>query len=158
MKVGDLCNRVAVTVSASAPVSEAARLMSEHRIGAVVVTATPADGPVAIGMLTDRDIVCAQLDRAADLSQLRIGDIMTGEPLVLNQDAPVEEAIHRLRERHVRRAPVISATGKLVGVVSFDDLLTQISGNLRALAHLAEARLRRRGTDTVHGTQPGATE
>ncbi len=157
MKVGDLCNRLPVTVSASAPVSDAARLMSEQRVGAVVVTAAPADWPVAIGMLTDRDIVCAQLDRAADLSQLRVGDIMTREPLVLNQDIPVEEAISRLRARHVRRAPVISSRGELVGVISFDDLLTQISANLRALAHLAEARLRRRRTDIVRGTRPGAT-
>jgi CBS domain-containing protein len=156
MKVGDLCNRAPITVSASAPVSEAARLMCEERIGAVVVTATPADGPVAIGMLTDRDIVCAQLDRAADLGQLRIGDIMTREPLVLSQDTPVEEAIRRLRERHVRRAPVIGSGGQLIGVISFDDLLTQVAGNLRALAHLAEARLRRRRTDSARLTSPGA--
>ncbi len=140
MKVGDLCNRKAVTVSASAPASDAARLMCEERVGAVVVTAMPDESPVAIGMLTDRDIVCAQLDRAADLGQLRIGDIMSGDPLVLNADAPVEEAIRQLRNRHVRRAPVIGSGGELIGVISFDDLLAQVSGNLRALAHLAEVR------------------
>ncbi len=151
MRVGDLCNRRAVTVSASATVREAAQLMCEERVGAVVVTATPAYGPVAIGMLTDRDIVCAQLDRAADLAQLRIGDIMTGDPLVLNADTPIEEAIRKLRNRHVRRAPVIGSRGELIGVISFDDLLAQVSANLRALAHLAEVRTRpqRRAGDSV---------
>jgi len=160
MKVGDLCDRKPVIVSAAAPACDAARLMCEEQVGAVVVTAHPADGAVTIGMLTDRDIVCAQLDRAADLGQLRIGDIMSGDPLVLNEDLPVEEAIRRLRNRHVRRAPVISSSGELVGLISFDDLLAQVSANLRALAHLAEVRSRpprheRRGRD---GAQPGEAE
>jgi CBS domain-containing protein len=140
MKVGDICDRKPVIVSAAAPVRDAARLMCEEQVGAVVVTANPADGAVAIGMLTDRDIVCAQLDHLADLGQLRIGDIMSSDPLVLNEEAPVEEAIRSLRNRRVRRAPVISYSGKLIGVLSFDDLLAHISSNLRALARLAEAR------------------
>ena len=160
MKVGDLCKRKAVTVSASAPVSDAARLMCEERVGAVVVTTAPADEPVAIGMLTDRDIVCAQLDRAADLGQLRIGDLMTPDPLVLNEDAPIEEAIRRLRNRHVRRAPVVGQHGELIGVISFDDLLAHVSGNLRALAHLADVRSRppQRGWHAGQAAKPGASE
>jgi CBS domain-containing protein len=142
MRVGDLCNRKLVTISASASAGAAARLMCAEGVGAVVVTAAPVDGAVAVGMLTDRDIVCAQLDCAADFGQLRAGDIMTGDPLVLNEEAPLEEAIHRLRERHVRRAPVVSSSGKLIGVISFDDLLAHVVSNLGALAHLAEVRLR----------------
>jgi len=142
MKVGDLCTREAVTVNASAQVRDAARLMCDERIGAVVVTATPAEAPVAIGMLTDRDIVCAQLDHATDFAQLRVGDVMTRDPLVLNEEMSVEEAIHCLRTRHVRRAPVISSTGSLVGVLSFDDLLAHLAGTLRALARATELRVR----------------
>ena len=140
MKVGDLCDRKPVTVGASAPASDAARLMCEEQVGAEVVAEARADGQVAVGILTDRDIVCAQLDRGADLGQLRIGDIMSGDPLLLNEDLSVGEAIHRLRSRRVRRAPVIGASGELVGVISFDDLLAQVSGDLRALARLAEVR------------------
>jgi len=158
MKVGDLCNRKIVSVSASAPVSEAAQLMCEQRVGAVVVTAARAQGEMAIGMLTDRDIVCAQLDRAADLSQLRAADIMTGDPLVLNADIPVGEAIHRLHDRHVRRAPVISSGGELVGVISFDDLLKHVAGNLRALAQLADARTRGHASYAAPSVNLGTTE
>ena len=142
MKVGDLCTREAVTVNASAQVRDAARLMCEERIGAVVVTATPDESPVAIGMLTDRDIVRAQLDHTPDFGQLRVGDVMTRDPLVLNEESSVEEAIHRLRNRHVRRAPVISSTGKLVGVLSLDDLLAHLAGTLRGLARAADVRSR----------------
>jgi CBS domain-containing protein len=138
MKIRNLCHRKPVTVTASAPVSDAAQLMYEERIGVVVVTAAPDEEPVAVGMLTDRDIVLAQLDRTAALGELRVGDLMTGDPLVLNEDTPVEEAIDRLRHRHVRRAPVISSSGQLVGVISIDDLLAHVCGSLRALAHLAD--------------------
>ncbi len=145
MKVGHLCTREAVTVNASAQLRETARLMCEERIGAVVVTATPDETAVAIGMLTDRDIVCAQLDHAGDFAQLRVGDIMTSEPLLLNEETSIEEAIHRLRNRHVRRAPVISSAGKLVGVLSLDDLLVHLAGSLRALAQAVERGSERRG-------------
>lgn len=142
MKVSNLCTREAVTVNASAQIRDVARLMCEERIGAVVVTATPDETPVAVGILTDRDIVCAQLDHAADFAQLRVGDIMTGDPLVLNEETSVEDAIHRLRNRHVRRAPVINSSGKLVGVLSLDDLLAHLAGSLRALARAVEPRSR----------------
>lgn len=160
MKVGDLCDRNPVTVSVAAPASDAARLMCEEDIGAVVVTAASSEHPIPVGMLTDRDIVRAQLDRAVDLGQLRIGDIMTADPLVLNEDAPVEQAIHLLRNRRVRRAPVIGHSGELIGVISFDDLLVQVSGNLRSLAWLAQLRSwppqheRRRG----YWLKPGTAE
>ena len=140
MKVGDLCTREAVTVNASAQARDVARLMCKERIGAVVVTSTPDETPVAIGMLTDRDIVCAQLDHTTDLAQLRVEDIMTGDPLVLNEEMSVEEAIHHLRTRHLRRAPVISSTGSLVGVLSFDNILAHLASNLRGLARATQRR------------------
>ena len=139
MRVGDLCDRKPITVSVAAPASDAARLMCEEDIGAVVVTAMRSGQAMPVGMLTDRDIVCAQLDRAVDLGELCSGDIMTADPLVLDEDAPIEQAIHLLRDRRVRRAPVIGHSGELIGMISFDNLLAQVAGNLRSLAHLVEA-------------------
>jgi CBS domain-containing protein len=138
MRVGELCSRNVVAVSAAAPLIEAARLMCEQCVGAVIVTAAPAGRPVAVGVVTDRDIVCAQLERVVDLAQLRLADVMTRDPLVLNEDDAAEEAIHRMRGRGVRRAPVISSSGALTGVISFDDLLAYVSANVAALAHLAD--------------------
>jgi CBS domain-containing protein len=136
MKVVDLCRRSVVTISAAAPVIEAARLMCTQGVGAVVVTASPADSVIAVGVLTDRDIVCAQLAGARDLGELRVADLMTGDPLLLNEGDPVDEAIRRMRARGVRRAPVAGPGGVLVGVISFDDLLAHVSANVAALARL----------------------
>lgn len=151
MKVSELCSRNVVTISGSASVVEAARLMWEHNVGAVIVTAVPADSPIVIGILTDRDIVCAQLDRAVDLAQLRVADVMVTDPLVLNEDDPVDVAIRRMRVRSVRRAPVISYSGRLSGVVSFDDFLGYLSANLARLAHVTD-RGRRRHDIPGHST------
>jgi CBS domain-containing protein len=136
MKVVDLCRRTVVSISSAAPVVEAARLMCAEGVGAVIVTASPADRSIAVGVLTDRDIVCAQLDEARDLGQLRVADVMTCDPLMLNEEDPIDEALRRMRARGVRRAPVAGPGGGLTGVISFDDVLAHIAANLGALARL----------------------
>src|SRR5690606_27565359 len=93
MKISEVCSRDLVSVPAGAPLSEVARLMRERNVGAVVVTKAPADQPVVVGIITDRDIVCAQLERAADLSRLEAEQVMTRNPLVLNEDDSIENAI-----------------------------------------------------------------
>jgi CBS domain-containing protein len=53
MNIGALCNRDLVSIAASTPLYEVARLMCEHHVGAVVVTRSPMDQPVPVGMITD---------------------------------------------------------------------------------------------------------
>jgi len=144
MKIGQVCTRNAVSISASAPLIEVAQLMCDKQVGAVVVIAAPAERPTTLGIITDRDIVRAQIERASDLSRIRVADVMTPDPLVLNENESVENAIRHLRARGVRRAPVIGPGGTLAGVVSFDDLLLHVADELMALAHLV-GQQRKRG-------------
>ena len=136
MKLSQICSHPAITVSVSSPVSEAAALMARHQVGAIVVTATPSLRPVAIGIVTDRDIVRAQLTRAADLSAIPTADVMTPDPLEICETQPVDEVIRRMHERGVRRAVVISADGALRGVVSTDDLIAELTMELVGLARV----------------------
>jgi CBS domain-containing protein len=136
MNISQVLTRRAITVSPAAPLSEAAELMCERHVGAIVVTETRMDEPVVVGVITDRDIVQAQLERSADLSRLRVGDVMHRDPLVLREDEPVSAAIRKMKEHGVRRAPVISSSGALTGVVSTDDLLAQVAEELSVLAYL----------------------
>ena len=69
-------------------------------------------------------------------------DAMTRDPLVLNQHQSVASAIGSLQARHVRRAPVTDASGMLSGMVSSDDLLAQVSGELANLAKLLSCQVR----------------
>lgn len=136
MKVGEICTRNPATVSTSATLAEVARLMWDRHIGAVIVTKAPLDRPVATGIITDRDIACAQLDRTSDLGSLGAEEVMTRNPLEINEEDSVSGAIEKLRARGVRRAPVVSSNGALVGLVSTDDLFACVARELMLLARL----------------------
>ncbi len=142
MVVGSLCSRPAVSVPTGAPISDVARLMRDRHVGAVVVTEGGGDRLRTAGIITDRDIVSAQLARTADLSRLAAGEIMTRNPLVIGEDEPVDGAIAHLRARGVRRAPVIARDGTLVGVVSVDDLFAHVARELIEMGEII-ARQRR---------------
>jgi len=134
MNVGALCSRRPVTVSAGTPLSTVVELMGRQHVGAVIVTADDRPRAAIVGIITDRDVMRAQLYRTADLSRLRTGDVMTADPLVLDELQPTDTAIAHLRARGVRRAPVVATDGSLVGLISVDDLLGHLA---RALMHVA---------------------
>lgn len=134
MNIGQICTRPAVTATAGASLAEVAELMRDRNVGAVVITKSPIDQPVPVGMITDRDIVQAQLERTADLSRLSAEQIMSRDPLVLREDTDVDEAIRHMRARGVRRAPVLTSNGTLVGLVSTDDLIARIAEDVVGLA------------------------
>lgn len=148
MNVGDICTRNPAAVSASATLSEVAHVMRDRHIGAVIVTAQPLDHSVPIGIITDRDIACAQLDRPSDLGSLNAEQVMTRDPLVLDESDSLSTAIERMRARGVRRAPVISAHGALVGIVSTDDLLAMVARKAMQLARLVTLQPRQEAART----------
>jgi CBS domain-containing protein len=147
MNVGNLCSRRLVKVPESAPLSAVAQLMAREHVGAVIVTAAEASQSPVTGIVTDRDIMRAQLERTADLSRLRTADIMTRNPLVIDERRTIEAAIADLRARGVRRAPVVTSDGIAVGLVSADDLLAHIASTLSQAASLLSRQRRREGTD-----------
>ena len=145
MKVWEVCSQRAVTIPEHAQLADVARLMEAENVGAVIVTAGTAHRPTVLGIITDRDIVCTQLERTLDLSQLTAGDAMTRDPLVLFQNGQIDSAIEHMRARGVRRAPVITAAGAPVGMLSTDDLLVHVSlkvGGMAALVARQSASLK----------------
>jgi CBS domain-containing protein len=143
MNIKDICTREVVTVRASDPLSEAARQMCDRHVGAVVVVEDRDQERLPVGIVTDRDIVRAQLKHAADLSCLSVGQVMTPKPLVLGENCVLGKAIEAMQTRTVRRAPVVNSAGALVGMISVDDLLHAIAQQLSALARLIEVQQRR---------------
>lgn len=136
MNVGTVCSRPAVCVSTSATLAEVAVLMKDEHVGAVIVTTGASACPRVVGIITDRDIVRAQLAHVADLSRLDAGESMTGQPLVFEERESIDGAIAHLRARGVRRAPVLGTDGKVIGLVSTDDLLGHLATTLVSLARI----------------------
>ncbi len=136
MEIGELCSRNVYVVRPGDPLVQAVREMDRRQIGTVIVVEARGKLLVPIGIVTDRDVLCGQVKRQADLFTLTVQDVMTAEPLTIAESSGIAEAITCLRARGVRRAPVVADTGDLVGIVSLDDLLPAVAKELGALAGL----------------------
>jgi CBS domain-containing protein len=115
--VRDVMTSDPATVESSASAVEAAAAMRDNDIGAIVVT----DGDQACGIVTDRDIVVRAVADGRDPGELKVEEICTTEVATLSPDDPVERAVAEMRERDVRRLPIVE-NGRAVGIVSLGDL------------------------------------
>jgi CBS domain-containing protein len=136
MNVAKICKRNVVTVREHDELGKAAKLMREHHIGYLVVVepGVAQDAVRPIGVLTDRDIVVSVLAKDADPRSLTVGDIMTRQPVVVPDGKSVAGALREMRRIGVRRLPVVGGVGQLVGVLSLDDVLDQLAGELTDVA------------------------
>ena len=117
--------------------------MATHNVGAVIITENAEDDSPLVGVITDRDIVNAQLDQARDLASLSAEAVMTRNVLTLTPDESLDGAIAHMRARNVRRAPIISTEGVPVGMISTDDLIAQMSFKLFSLAGIVAKQSRK---------------
>jgi CBS domain-containing protein len=117
MKMRDIMSLAPVSLAADESVSKAAQAMKEHGIGTVLVVTA---GRLS-GLVTDRDIAIRVLAEDRDPRTTRVGDITSSDLAVLGPDDDVDQAIRLVRERAVRRIPVVQ-DGAPVGVVSIGDL------------------------------------
>jgi CBS domain-containing protein len=80
------------------------------------------DGDSTVGILTDRDITLRAIADGRDPSRTRVGEICTSDPTTLNPEDGVGDAIELMREKDVRRLPVVDGGGAPVGILSIGDL------------------------------------
>lgn len=125
MRVENVMTRPVWSCDAGDPLTVPARLMWEHDVGAVPVLG--ADGRVA-GIITDRDVCMAAWTRAQPLAALTVGDHMSREVFTVPPEATLEEAEDLMGEHQVHRLPVVAAGGRLVGVVSLNDVAQAAAG------------------------------
>jgi CBS domain-containing protein len=144
MNVGEVCTREVYIVNPGEPLLQAVHEMRKRNVGCVIVVEQRAKQVVPVGIVTDRDVVRALPEKAEVLGTVPVSDCMTRSPLTLGEDESIVEAMTRLRQRGVRRAPVVAANGDLVGIVSTDDLLGVVAEQLSSLAQLVERQARGR--------------
>lgn len=140
---GELCNRIVVFATRDMTVAQAARLMREHHVGCLVVADPGPEGPRVVGMLTDRDIVAAVVAMSLDASVLRVEDVMSADIVCARSDDSIAELLETLRREGLRRLPVTSPDGVLIGLVTIDDLLPVMAEQLKLLATTIEVEQRR---------------
>lgn len=149
MPIGEICNREVIIVQRDTTVQEAARLMRQHHVGALVVVKEVSGKRKPVGLVTDRDLVVEVLATQLDAEAITMGDIMLPELVTVPENSGVFEAIQFMRARAVRRLPVVDGQGALVGIVALDDLLSLLAEELSELSALVsreqekESRARR---------------
>ena len=134
MTVATLARTDVVTADPAATISELAFTMANERVGSVVVT----EGDSVVGIVTDRDIALDVLGTGADPEAYTARDVMTPDPLTVEADAGVMETVRAMCDGAVRRVPVVE-DGRLVGIVTLDDFLVLLAGELSNLAGVVEA-------------------
>ena len=104
------------TVKSDAPISEAAKAMKEADAGAIVVQ----DNGSPTGIVTDRDIAIRAVAEGRDAST-PVSEVATTDVAALSADDSIDDAVKIMREKDIRRLPVVDGD-KTVGIVSLGDL------------------------------------
>jgi CBS domain-containing protein len=133
-KVRDIMTGSPTAVNPDLDIVTVARAMRDEDIGAVLV----ADSDRLRGLITDRDLVVRGLAQGGDPRQAKAGDICSEVTVTVGPDDSLERAVELMRERAVRRLPVVE-NGRPVGIVSLGDLAME-EDERSALADISAAR------------------
>ena len=132
MSVGRICSRDVHTAHYDEPVLESARRMRDRQVGAVIVV----DEMRPVGIITDRDLTVRVLAAGLDPQATRVSEIMTPSPTTISEDESIETAVGYMRAGRFRRLPVVGRDGRLVGILSLDDVLELVAEELADIGQL----------------------
>lgn len=105
-------------VEPETPVSMIAQKMRDLDIGAIPV----CEKDHLVGMITDRDITCRAVAKGTDLSKLTAGDVMTKNVVYCRDTEDLQDAIHIMENKQIRRMPAIDQDKRMVGMLSLGDV------------------------------------
>ena len=115
----DIKGRAVDTIAADASLADAAHMLSDKRIGAVVVTGT---GYGVAGILSERDIVRQVSERGAAALDRTVGETMTTKVVTCTEADSIGQLMERMTSGKFRHLPVVEG-GRLVGIVSIGDVV-----------------------------------
>ena len=109
--------------------------MNDRQVGTLVVvdeTSRP------IGIVTDRDLTVRVLARGRDPGVTSVGNVMTRQPRSVEENASIESALAAMRINASRRITVVDNTGRLVGLISLDDVLALLAEEFGQIGDVIE--------------------
>jgi CBS domain-containing protein len=122
-----VADQTPITAAKTATVVEAALMMKQQNIGALLVV----DGSRLIGIFTERDALFRVLAQGRDPMNTRLADVMTTQPQTIHPDEPFVHALRIMNEGGFRHLPVVEFDRPL-GMVSVRDALDDDVYELRA--------------------------
>lgn len=126
MKINDAMHHTAYWASADTPVSDVAKMMHQNDIGAVPI----GKDDKLVGMITDRDLALRVVAEGRDPSATSAEEVMTKEIIYCRTTETVEDAIHLMDQKQIRRLPVLDDNKRFVGMLSLGDVSHAVSREL----------------------------
>ena len=143
MRAGEYCNREVVVVDEERSITQAAEIMREYHVGDVVICKVKYGKQVPVGIFTDRDIALEIVAKGTDPESISVGDAMSFDLTTVTEDDDLMHVIEVMRDKGIRRVPVVDVDEALVGILTVDDILDLLSEVLIDLAHLVDRQKRR---------------
>lgn len=119
MTLAECCSKDVVMAPPESSVVEAARLMEERNVGSIIVT----EEEKPVGIVTDRDIALRVVAQGKRPEETTIREVMTSDPVTLNGNMEIFEAIEYVTREGIRRLPIVESDGRLVGIITLDDVI-----------------------------------
>jgi len=148
MNIGSICTRRMVAVDSHSTLVQAASLMREQHVGALIVTEQTPAGPSVSGVVTDRDITIDVIARGLDPASLKIGELASEKLVSVSEDADIAGAIAVMDANGVRRVVVTDAERRVTGILSLDDLMDACAKELAGLAKVIRSGIQREVAET----------
>jgi CBS domain-containing protein len=115
--VQDIMKKVVLSIDASMAVIDAAKMMDDASVGAIVVI----QENIAVGIITERDIVKRVVAKGKP-SQMNVKEVMSPNLVVINPNNTVLDLAQLMKERQIHRVPVVK-DDRLIGMVTSFDLV-----------------------------------
>jgi CBS domain-containing protein len=138
MSIGEVCSRSVDLIDHDATVHEAAHRMREREVGMLVAV---DDRQRPVGVLTAHDLVARALAGGPDAGAMLVRSVMTPNPTVIAEEAPIQSAVSLMSFGSIRRLPVIDRAGRVIGMVSLDDVTAMLAAELTLIGNLIESQI-----------------
>ena len=119
MRVQDIMSKTVFTCTTSDTLTAAAQQMWEHDCGMIPIV--DSDGKT-VGIITDRDICMAAYIQSRPLNAITVTDVMAKQVFSCRPEDDVAQVEKLFGEKQIRRAPVVDAAGRAVGILSLNDI------------------------------------
>ncbi len=116
-RVRDVMREVPITVRDDESLIKVVKIMNEGNIGSIIVT--NEDGKV-MGVFTERDLL-RLIANNVNINELTVGDVMTRNVVVIEQDASLIKAVHIMAKHGIRHLPIVDESGSVTGIISIRD-------------------------------------
>ncbi len=137
-KVRDVMSRFAVVALQDETIKQVAKKMETYNVGFIVIVDQDKH---PVGVVTDRDLTIRALGYGLG-SETPVKEVMTTDVIAVTEDADLFEALKIMEENGIRRLPVLDIDEKVIGVVTADEILVRLIGQLNKLGTIYALSLR----------------